>query len=114
MIKMNNKKNNKENLLNIIQIWKKIKSDGQYIEDARIKQFIHWIKLDINEIVLIQKQMKKQMILNYAYKVKEPTNIPSTEPIVMDIDNIVNIYKIVNEELNSWRNLSLKFQICGL
>ena len=110
---MNNKNDNKENLLNIIQIWKKFQLNDHCVYDARIVQFINWIKSDINEIVFIQKQMKKQMILNYAYTVKKPTNIPNTETILINIDNIINIYKIINEELNSWRNLSLKFQICG-
>ena len=75
------------------------------------QQIINWIKEDLEEISQIQKQLKEMKILNFAYKMKKVTDMTEIEQYIKNKE-IGRIYIIMNNELNTWRDINLTLHIC--
>lgn len=75
------------------------------------KEIVKWAKADISEIYEIQEQLNNNLLLKYAYKKKEKIDIENLEKYV-EKKEILEIYNIINKELNSWRNINVCIQVC--
>ena len=80
-------------------------------ENNKEKQILMWIKQDLIKIINIQNEIKEMKLLKYSYKMKKITNIEKIEEYVKT-NNILEIYKIVNNELENWKNISIKIKLC--
>lgn len=91
----------------------KIFSLIQTIEGIQVneKEIMKWVKEDIKQIIEIHKQLSKISLLKYAYKKKETIHINNLEQYIQKKE-IFKIYNIINQELNSWRNVNICIQAC--
>lgn len=97
---------NKENILKIKKMAIKLDEFSKYIKDANIKEVINWVKSDINEISKIQNELKIRKKIRRAYEMKEITCIKRIQTDKLH-KKILEVYQIVNKELNNWRDVSL-------
>jgi hypothetical protein len=100
---MTKKEFNLNNTKSILKLAYNLEKLAPYMKNKKI---VNWVKEDINEIYSIQKELQKKGKLEDAYTKKETTNIKINKN--ENIENrILDIYNIINIELNSWRNINL-------
>lgn len=92
---------------------KKIISLVPTLENMKIreKEIIKWTKEDISQITEIQKQLDEISLLSCAYKKKATIDITNLEKYI-ERKEVFKIYNIINEELNSWRNVNICIRAC--
>lgn len=74
------------------------------------KKVIEWAKQDEKEMYMILKNLKENGKLKKAYELKEITNIKIYKKQNIE-KRIIQIYNIINTELNSWRKINLEINI---
>jgi hypothetical protein len=96
--------NNTKSILNLAYNLEKI---SPYMKDKKIT---NWVKEDINEIYSIQKELQEKGKLDEAYIKKETTNIKINKNENIE-KKILEIYTVINTELNNWRNVNLEINM---
>lgn len=103
---MNREKVNIENVDKIISLIPTLEN-----MKLREKEIIKWAKEDVSQITQIKKQLNEISLLSCAYKKKETINITNLEKYI-ERKEVFKIYNIINEELNSWRNINICIRAC--
>lgn len=97
------------NLKEIIELKEKLDLLSPYIKDDKIKNVVKWAEKDIAEIYEINEELKKnnlsKSILNKRTKKNKILRSGSIE------NDIINVYRFIEDELNYWRMLILQQKI---
>ena len=97
---------NIENYKKILKYIDKLQELQPYLKN---KEILNLVEEDFQEIKEIQEKLKYMQCLKLAYSNKKIIKIDKTNNV--DV-NIINVYRIIEDELNNWRDIYLQLKGC--
>ncbi len=96
-----------------IKNYKKIKEFGQKLNELKPyinnEEIFEFIQEDFEEMKMIQTNLNSKGLLVKAFTEKEITNVKISLGKNVGV-NIINVYRIIENELNTWRNIFLELK----
>lgn len=96
-----------------IRNYKKIKKYGEKLNKlepyVKNKEIFNFIREDFEEMEMIQTKLKNKGLLLNAFMEKEITNVKILPSQNVYVD-IINVYRVIENELETWRNIFLELK----
>ena len=96
-----------------IKNYKKIKEFGQKLNELKPyinnEEIFEFIQEDFEEMKMIQTNLNSKGLLVKAFTEKDITNVKISLGKNVGV-NIINVYRIIENELNTWRNIFLELK----
>lgn len=95
-----------ESLKKVIELEGKLKQLLPYIKNKKISKVVKWAEEDLGEMQNIRKELLEKNLLDKADSLKEKVNYNIDKKENVET-NILKVYKVIEEELESWRRIYL-------
>ena len=99
-----------ESLNYVIELGKKLEEIFPYIKENEVGKIVKWTQEDISEMKKIRKELLDQGMWEKANLLKNKTDYKLKKQNCIE-QNLLEIYKIIWNELEEWRSIYIKIFI---